>query len=113
MATDSRYARHFSSQCGSLYPRECELCLPRLKFHDQAQFARHLRVVHATKEGGSYICHYGENNVCQKLPLEGVSDDDYETHIRRVHCVPLQQSKLAVHDPREKEFTLTRYVLPS
>ncbi|XGW01766.1 hypothetical protein V3C99_014122 [Haemonchus contortus] len=109
MATDSRYARHFSSQCGSLYPRECELCLPRLKFHDQAQFARHLRVVHATKEGGSYICHYGENNVCQKLPLEGVSDDDYETHIRRVHCVPLQQSKLAVHDPREKEFTLTSF----
>ncbi|EYB86059.1 hypothetical protein Y032_0286g1401 [Ancylostoma ceylanicum] len=91
-----------------LYPRECELCFPRLEFHDQAQFARHLRVVHSTKEGGSYICRYGNNNVCQKLPLEGVSDDDYEAHVRRVHCVPLQQSRLSVEDPHEKEFTLTR-----
>ncbi|KAK6041200.1 hypothetical protein COOONC_21295 [Cooperia oncophora] len=88
MAADTtRYTRHFSSQCGSLYPRECELCLPRLKFHDQAHFARHLRVVHDKRRRiRTFASHYGENNVCQKLPLEGVSDDDYETHIRRVHC---------------------------
>ncbi|KAK6753236.1 hypothetical protein RB195_012684 [Necator americanus] len=91
-----------------LYPRECELCLPRLEFHDQAQFARHLRVVHSTREGGSYICRYGDNNVCQKLPLEGVSDDDYEAHIRRVHCVPLQLATPTTGGPHDKEFTLTR-----
>lgn len=109
MATGSRYSQRFPKHTGSLYPRECELCLPRIKFHDQAQFARHLRMVHATKEGGSYICHYGENNVCQKLPLEGVSDDDYETHVRRVHCVPLSKSRSSIEDPREKEFTLTSF----
>ncbi|CAJ0590259.1 unnamed protein product [Cylicocyclus nassatus] len=92
-----------------LYPRECELCFPRLQFHDQAQFARHLRVVHCKKEGGSYICRYGDNNVCQKLPLEGVSDEDYEAHIRRVHCDPLHHSLTNIEDPREKEFTLSSF----
>ncbi|KAL6742263.1 hypothetical protein Aduo_015429 [Ancylostoma duodenale] len=114
MTAEVRSGRGFSTQGSKvvpgLYPRECELCYPRLEFHDQAQFARHLRVVHSTKEGGSYICRYGNNNVCQKLPLEGVSDDDYEAHVRRVHCVPLQQSRLSVEDPHEKEFTLTRCV---
>ncbi|CAI4223266.1 unnamed protein product [Auanema sp. JU1783] len=67
------------------YPRECDYCFPRIDFYDGAEFARHLRVVHSTKEGGSFVCRYGENNVCQKLPLEGVSDVDYEAHIRRFH----------------------------
>ncbi|KAJ1363741.1 hypothetical protein KIN20_023666 [Parelaphostrongylus tenuis] len=88
---------------------ECELCFPGLKFDDQAQFARHLRLAHATKEGGSYICRYGENNVCKKLPLEGVSDDDYEAHVRRIHCVSLLQLRHNVHHC-EKEFTLSRFV---
>ncbi|PAV62881.1 hypothetical protein WR25_23777 [Diploscapter pachys] len=67
------------------YPRECAYCFPRLEFFDSSELARHLRSIHATKEGGSYVCRYGENNVCQKLPLEGVSDVDYEAHIRRFH----------------------------
>ncbi|KJH45506.1 hypothetical protein DICVIV_08454 [Dictyocaulus viviparus] len=130
MATDSQFTRGFISQASLLYPRQCELCFPVLKFDDQAHFARHLRLIHATKEGGSYICRlyevflstkifidileqlvnfhttfetlYGKNNVCQKLPLEGVSDHDYEAHVRRIHCIPMVQP---VHC--EKKFTFT------
>lgn len=31
------------------------------------------------------IYRYGLNGVCQMLPVEGVSDEDYEKHIRKCH----------------------------
>lgn len=46
---------------------------------------RHLRDHHCTREGGSYVCRYGLNGVCSSLPLDGVSDHDYDAHICRYH----------------------------
>ena len=31
------------------------------------------------------MCRYGRNGVCQSLPVDGVSDMDYEHHIMRDH----------------------------
>lgn len=69
------------------YPRQCDLCTRDVKkLSNRFEFAQHLRAVHCTKEGGSFICRYGPNGVCQTLPLEGVSDRDYEAHIRKCHA---------------------------
>lgn len=56
-----------------------------LSFKTPADFVRHLRQHHCTVEGGSYVCHYGYNGVCASLPLDGVSDRDYEMHVNRCH----------------------------
>lgn len=45
----------------------------------------HLRVNHCSQEGGSFVCLYGENKVCSSLPVEGISDADYEQHIYKHH----------------------------
>ncbi|KAK0408503.1 hypothetical protein QR680_003998 [Steinernema hermaphroditum] len=63
----------------------CELCPPSIRIANRIDFAHHLRAVHCTKEGGSFICRYGPNNVCQTLPVEGVADHDYELHLRKYH----------------------------
>ena len=47
---------------------------------------RHMRQTHCTQEGGSFVCHYGYNGVCSSLPLEGVSDRDYEDHVVKNHA---------------------------
>ncbi|RWS26749.1 vacuolar protein sorting-associated protein 54-like protein [Leptotrombidium deliense] len=52
------------------------------------KFAQHLREYHSTKEGGSYVCKFGKNGICSSLPLEGVSDKDYESHIAKNHIFP-------------------------
>jgi len=31
------------------------------------------------------VCHYGMNGVCPSLPVEGVSDRDYDDHVARDH----------------------------
>lgn len=36
-------------------------------------------------EGGSFVCRYGYNGVCSSLPLDGVSDKDYEAHVEKYH----------------------------
>uniref|UniRef100_A0A182MPA5 Vacuolar protein sorting-associated protein 54 n=1 Tax=Anopheles culicifacies TaxID=139723 RepID=A0A182MPA5_9DIPT len=54
-------------------------------FKNTAEFARHLRQQHCTVEGGSYVCRYGYNGVCSSLPLDGVSDRDYDMHVTRCH----------------------------
>ncbi|XP_067620743.1 vacuolar protein sorting-associated protein 54 isoform X2 [Eurosta solidaginis] len=46
---------------------------------------RHLRDRHCTREGGSYVCRYGFNGVCPSLPLDGVSDRDYDAHVSKYH----------------------------
>ena len=48
-------------------------------------FNRHLRDRHCTKEGGSYVCRYGYNGVCASLPVDGVNDHDYESHVTKYH----------------------------
>lgn len=48
---------------------------------------RHLREKHCTVEGGSFVCHYGYNGVCSSLPLDGVSDKDYEAHVEKYHLM--------------------------
>ncbi|KAK3092497.1 hypothetical protein FSP39_003642 [Pinctada imbricata] len=63
--------------------KKCLLC--ETIFKSPNEFQRHLRDFHCSKEGGSYVCRYGANNICPSLPLEGVSDMDYENHIARDH----------------------------
>jgi len=68
---------------------KCEVCVNNeLVFESAAQFGQHLRDRHSTREGGSYVCRYGANNICSSLPLEGVSDRDYELHIAKCHIFP-------------------------
>uniref|UniRef100_A0A182PTM3 Vacuolar protein sorting-associated protein 54 n=1 Tax=Anopheles epiroticus TaxID=199890 RepID=A0A182PTM3_9DIPT len=54
-------------------------------FKNTTEFVRHLRQQHCTVEGGSYVCRYGYNGVCSSLPLDGVSDRDYDVHVTRCH----------------------------
>ncbi|XP_054169072.1 vacuolar protein sorting-associated protein 54-like [Oppia nitens] len=69
----------------------CDVCTNRDEvFESAALFARHLRDVHSTREGGSHVCRYGPNNICSSLPVEGVSDRDYESHIAKCHIFPNQ-----------------------
>lgn len=49
-------------------------------------FIKHIRECHCAKEGGSFVCRYGYNGVCSSLPLEGVSDQDYEDHVLKHHA---------------------------
>jgi vacuolar protein sorting-associated protein 54 len=61
---------------------------------------RHLRDHHCSREGGSFVCHYGYNGVCSSLPVEGVSDKDYEDHVLRHHtksCNP--ENKETTREP--------------
>eukprot|EP00080_Pristionchus_pacificus_P014630 PDM74650.1 hypothetical protein PRIPAC_42006 [Pristionchus pacificus] len=69
------------------YPRKCSYCSSKTEYYDASEFGRHLRVAHSTKEGGSFVCKYGENGVCPHFPPEGVSDYDYEAHLRKFHTV--------------------------
>ncbi|XP_043210822.1 vacuolar protein sorting-associated protein 54-like [Amphibalanus amphitrite] len=67
--------------------RNCLLC-SKEKFQTPDDFVRHLRQKHCRQEGGSFVCHYGYNRVCSSLPLEGVSDTDYEHHVLKHHVYP-------------------------
>ena len=74
--------------------KTCVLC-PDETFYGIKDFTFHLREFHCKKEGGSFTCHYGENNLCKFLPLEGVSDRDYEQHVLRIHVkVPDEMSEM-------------------
>lgn len=65
--------------------KQCSVCMNEVVFKTPTEFSRHLREFHCTKEGGSFVCKYGYNNVCSSLPVEGVSDQDYEDHVARHH----------------------------
>ncbi|XP_021939639.1 vacuolar protein sorting-associated protein 54 [Zootermopsis nevadensis] len=69
----------------------CSFCT-NLDFKVQQDFIRHLRETHCSREGGSYVCRYGYNGVCSSLPVEGVSDEDYEDHVYRHHVFPNQSA---------------------
>ncbi|XP_028414316.1 vacuolar protein sorting-associated protein 54-like, partial [Dendronephthya gigantea] len=63
----------------------CLICEGKITFQNPRDFARHLRSEHCSKEGGSFVCLYGWNGVCPSLPVEGVSDADYEDHVEKHH----------------------------
>nr|XP_045625589.1 vacuolar protein sorting-associated protein 54-like [Procambarus clarkii] len=65
--------------------RQCLYCQGRI-FKLPNDFIRHIRDCHCAKEGGSFVCRYGYNGVCSSLPLEGVSDQDYEDHVLKHHA---------------------------
>lgn len=65
--------------------RQCLYCQGRI-FKVPNDFLKHIRECHCTKEGGSFVCRYGYNGVCSSLPLEGVSDKDYEDHVLKHHA---------------------------
>jgi len=69
--------------------KRCSVCRPTDgaggPFRSPRDFCRHLRDYHCTREGGSFVCRYGMNGVCPSLPVEGVSDRDYEDHVARDH----------------------------
>lgn len=80
-------ATNDSKRCWS----RCDICVNKdLVFASPVQFGRHLREVHSTREGGSYVCRYGPNGICSSLPVEGVSDRDYESHVAKWHVFPNQ-----------------------
>lgn len=59
-----------------------------LLFKSPLEFVQHLRERHVTREGGSFVCRFGPNGICHSLPIEGVSDRDYEEHILKHHVQP-------------------------
>ncbi|CDW55500.1 hypothetical protein TTRE_0000377201 [Trichuris trichiura] len=63
----------------------CQLCPGRISFQSALEFIEHLRASHCKREGGSFICRYGPYSTCSALPVEGVSDEDYEEHVKKVH----------------------------
>ncbi|XP_059162302.1 vacuolar protein sorting-associated protein 54-like [Physella acuta] len=65
--------------------KKCLLCRDVVAFKSPRDFSQHLRDFHCSKEGGSYVCRYGMNGVCPSLPLEGVSDRDYDDHVIKDH----------------------------
>ncbi|CAH1791272.1 unnamed protein product [Owenia fusiformis] len=80
--------------------KKCSYCHDSPIFKGPRDFCAHLREYHCTKEGGSYVCRYGSNKVCPSLPLEGVSDRDYEDHVARDHVAgePGRHKKGYIHD---------------
>jgi len=65
--------------------QSCAICSDKIFFRTPREFSVHLRQAHCTKEGGSFVCRYGKNGVCPSLPVEGVSDKDYEAHVKKNH----------------------------
>lgn len=67
--------------------RHCQHCPKKCAFKTADEFRTHLRERHCSKEGGSFVCRYGDHDVCSSLPLEGVSDEDYEAHVAKHHLL--------------------------
>ncbi|KAH8334535.1 hypothetical protein KR059_011244 [Drosophila kikkawai] len=82
--------RKLSTASGSGIPpgapswQSCYYCT-REHFKTISDFVNHLRTRHCTREGGSFVCRYGFNGVCASLPLDGVSDRDYDAHVAKYH----------------------------
>ena len=82
--TNSKTAVRGSTRVRTSPWKACDIC-PSYSFNSQSEFSKHLRLHHCSKEGGSYVCKYGPNKVCPSLPLDGVSDRDYEDHVFKDH----------------------------
>lgn len=92
--------------------RYCQNCLKsslkalsdRAVFTSPHEFFLHLREYHCTKEGGSFACLYGPNGVCPSLPLDGVSELDYQEHVWKDHLLM---------DRSERSFMLSQTLCPN
>ena len=62
----------------------CKFCKP-MKFKSSVLFKMHLATSHASIEGGSYACRYGENSICSACPCVGISEVDYNDHVTKHH----------------------------
>jgi len=62
----------------------CKFCSTRT-FKSSTLFMSHLATSHASVEGGSYTCRYGENSICSACPGVGISQVDYTEHVTRHH----------------------------
>ncbi|XP_047133571.1 vacuolar protein sorting-associated protein 54 isoform X1 [Hydra vulgaris] len=69
----------------SNFRRKCLYCKQQQYFSYADDFRNHLKNLHCGKEGGSFVCQYGRNNVCSILPIEGANEKEYLTHIEKVH----------------------------
>lgn len=85
--------------------KHCDHCSQNLTFKTAKEFIQHLRDDHCSKEGGSYVCRYGNNNVCCSLPIEGVSDEDYEAHVLK-HHVALNQEDLKTENISRTDYKI-------
>ncbi|ALC44468.1 scat [Drosophila busckii] len=77
-------ASNFNNSFNAPSWHSCYYCT-REHFKNIGQFVNHLRSRHCTREGGSFVCRYGFNGVCASLPLDGVSDRDYDAHVSKYH----------------------------
>lgn len=92
--------------------RYCQNCLKsslkalsdRAVFTSPHEFFLHLREYHCTKEGGSFACLYGPNGVCPSLPLDGVSELDYQEHVWKDHLLM---------DRSDRSFMLSQTLCPN
>jgi len=64
--------------------RFCKFCQDK-KFASKSAFISHLTTNHSSIEGGSYICLYGDNKICNACPGVGVSHTDYIKHVNKHH----------------------------
>ena len=85
MATLPEQTRKFMSASTSIPWKTCACCVKTFVFKTPADYCKHLKAYHCKKEGGSYVCHYGPYGVCPSLPVDGVSDQDYDDHVARDH----------------------------
>lgn len=89
----------------------CLVCDNKFSFETPREFAKHLRTEHCSKEGGSFVCRYGRNGVCPSLPVEGVSDVDYEAHVEKNHIgTALQTETVTPGATGHREDRLVGYV---
>ncbi|XP_023236700.1 vacuolar protein sorting-associated protein 54-like [Centruroides sculpturatus] len=85
--------------------KHCDHCSQNITFKTAKEFIQHLRDDHCSKEGGSYVCRYGNNNVCCSLPIEGVSDQDYEAHVLK-HHVALNPDEIKTENSSKTEYKI-------
>jgi len=62
----------------------CKFC-PDKTFKSSILFISHLHSQHASAEGGSYTCRYGDNGICNRCPAVGISQEDYRDHVSKHH----------------------------
>ncbi|KAJ6218981.1 hypothetical protein RDWZM_004793 [Blomia tropicalis] len=84
--------------------KKCQLC-PNEHFDSPYQFGDHLRTLHSKKEGGSHICLFGPNGICPTLPIEGVNDRDYESHIAKSHIFSFEKANHNHSSGKSSKFT--------
>lgn len=63
---------------------DCQLCKDVSPFATLAQFTIHLRTYHCNIHNGSYICQYGNDNICDISHISN-TENEYSEHISYSH----------------------------